>query len=140
MGGIRVGRWLAGGVAAGVLIWLLEGAASVLYMQEMEAAMKAHSLSMEMGPRIVGLSVVVSLIVGLTLVFLYAAARPRFGAGPATAIKVAIALWFGGYVVSLAGYEMMELFPTKLLAMWAAVGLVEVILAALLGGAIYRES
>lgn len=41
MGGIDVGRWLGGGLAAGALIWVLEGVASVLYMDRMEAAAAA---------------------------------------------------------------------------------------------------
>lgn len=140
MGGINVGRWLAGGVAAGILIWLFEGAASMLYMGQMEAALAAHDLSMEMSAGVFLVTIIVSLIVGLTMVFFYAAARPRFGPGPRTAVIVAVALWLGSYVVSLLGYGMLGLFPGGLLVMWAVVGLIELILASLLGGWIYREA
>lgn len=139
MGGIDVGRWLGGGVAAGALIWVLEGAASMLYMGEMEAALAAHDLGMEMSAGTWAMTVTVSLLVGLTLVFFYAAARPRFGPGPRTAILVAVVLWAGGYLVSLLGYAMMGLFPGSLLVTWGVVGLAEVVLASLLGGWIYRE-
>jgi hypothetical protein len=141
MSGINVNRWLAGGVAAGILIWVLEGLSSMLlYMDEVEAALAAHSMSMELSAGVMVLAVVISLIVGLTLVFFYAAARPRFGPGPRTAIIVAVALWFGGWLPSLIGYGMIGLYPTGLLIQWAIVGLVELILAALLGGVIYREA
>jgi hypothetical protein len=139
MGGINVGRWLSAGVAAGALIWLFEGAASMLYMEDMQAAMEAHNMTWEMNAGVMILSVVVSLLAGLTLMFLYAAARPRFGPGPRTALIVALAMWVGGYLLSLIGYQMMGLFPTRLLVMWGVVGLVEIILAGLLGGWIYRE-
>lgn len=43
--------------------------------------------------------------------FLYAAARPRFGAGPKTAVIVAVAMWAGGYLLSLVGYHMLGLYP-----------------------------
>jgi hypothetical protein len=112
----------------------------LLYMDEVQAALAAHSMSMELSAGVMVLAVVISLIVGLTLVFFYAAARPRFGPGPRTAIIVAVALWFGGWLPSLIGYGMIGLYPTSLLIQWAIVGLVELVLAALLGGVIYREA
>lgn len=139
MGGINVGRWLTGGVAAGALIWILEGAASPLYMEEMEAALAAHDLSMEMSVGIYFVGLTVSLIAGLTLVFFYAAARPRFGPGPKTAILVGFVLWLGSYFLNLLGYAMFGLFPGGMLTLWGAVGLVEMVLASLLGAWIYRE-
>ncbi|HSR42299.1 MAG TPA: hypothetical protein VLL48_09010 [Longimicrobiales bacterium] len=139
MSGINAGRWIGGGVAAGALIWVMEGAASVLYMDQMETAMTSHGLSMEMSAGIWVLSVLVSLIVGLVLIFVYAAARPRFGPGPMTAGIAALVLWFGGYLPSLIGYHMLGLFPSSLLLVWACAGLLELILASLLGGWIYRE-
>lgn len=140
MGGINVGRWLGGGVAAGVLMWVCEGLGSLLYAERMEAAMAAHGLAFEetAGMLITGLAI--SLVVGLTIVFFYAAVRDRFGPGPKTALLVAFALWIGGYVVSLVGYAMLGLFPADLLVTWALIGLIEMILAGLLGGWIYRES
>ena len=139
MGGINVGRWIGGGLAAGALVWVLEGASSIFYMDAMEGALTAHGLSMEPTAGVMALSVLVSLLVGLTLVFFYAAARPRFGPGPRTALLVAVVLWVGSYVVSLLGYHMLGLFPADMLTMWGIVGLVEMVLAALLGGWIYRE-
>ncbi|MEW5982542.1 MAG: hypothetical protein AB1806_09245 [Acidobacteriota bacterium] len=139
MKGINTGRWLAGGIAAGVLVWLLEGAASVLYMADMEAAMKAHNLAIEMNLHTMLLTVLVSLILGLTLVFFYASARPRFGPGPRAAVIVAVALWLGSTVIALVGYAIMGLYPHSMLVTWAGIGLVEMVLAALVGGWIYRE-
>jgi hypothetical protein len=139
MSGINVGRWLAGGVVAGIIIWILEGAASLLYFDDMKAAMERHTLSMEMSAGMWVASVVVSLIVGLALVFFYAASRPRFGAGPKTAILIAVALWIAGYLVSLLGYAMLGLFPTSMLVLWGVVSIVEMIVASLAGAWIYRE-
>jgi len=140
MGGINVGRWLAGGVVAGILIWLLEGLGSVFYMSQMEEAFAAHNLSMEMSAGMIVLTILVSLIAGLTIIFFYAVGRSRFGPGPKTAVIVAVALWFGGYLVSLIGYHMIGLYPGHLLVHWGLIGLVEMIIAALVGGWIYREA
>jgi hypothetical protein len=140
MSGINVMRWLAGGVAAAAVVWVLEGLASMFYMDDMQTALEAANLPMELTAGSWVLSVVVSLIIGLALVFFYAAARPRFGPGPKTAATIAVALWIAGYLVSLLGYYMIGLFPTSMLALWGLVGLIEVIVAAMVGGWIYREA
>ncbi|MCJ7629149.1 MAG: hypothetical protein ABIF09_02045 [Gemmatimonadota bacterium] len=139
MGGINVGRWLAGGIAAAVVTFFMEGIASIFYMDQMMASLEALGLSMEMTGAAWFLAIMVSLISGLVLIFFYAAARPRFGPGPKTAILVAVALWFGGYLLSLIGYHMAGIYPASLLVMWGAVALVELIIAALVGGWVYRE-
>lgn len=139
MGGINVSRWLAGGFAAGALIWVLEGAASVLYMDQMEAALAAHNLTMEMSAGTMAVTIVVSLLMGLALVFFYALARSRMGPGPRTAVTVAVALFAGSTLIALFGYGMMGLFPNGMLVTWGVIGLVEMILGSLLGGWIYRE-
>lgn len=139
MGGINISRWLLGGAAAGVVMWLLEGIASMLYMADMEAAMQAHNLSMEMNAGAWITTILISLIAGWVLVFLYAVGRSRFGPGPKTAVIMAVVMWIGGYLLSLIGYHMMGLFPTGLLTLWGVVALVEVIAASLVGGWIYKE-
>ncbi|MGQ0537338.1 MAG: hypothetical protein ACT4R6_00195 [Gemmatimonadaceae bacterium] len=140
MSGINTNRWLLGGIAAGVLLWLLEGAASQLYMEDMQTALAARNISLQMTAGVWIWSVVVSLMLGLALVFLYAAARPRFGPGPRTAAIVAFALWVGGYVPSLIGYNMIGLYPNNLLVLWAVVGLVQLIVAGIVGAWLYREA
>ncbi len=140
MSGINVGRWIGGGVVAGAIMWVMEGAASTLYMKDMEAAMQAHGLSMETGPATIAVSVLASLIAGLALIFFYAGVRPRFGPGPRTAVRVAVALWLGGYLLFLLGYQVLGLFPAGMLVLWGTVGLVEMILACLVGAWLYREA
>ena len=139
MNRMNTGRWLLGGLAAGVVIWLLEGAASILYVEDMMTSLQAHNLSIRVDASTWVVSVLVSLITGWVAVFFYASVRPRFGPGPKTAVVVAVTLWCGGYLLSLLGYQMMGLFPPGLLVLWGAVGLVEMVLATLLGAWLYRE-
>ncbi len=139
MGTINVGRLVLGGVVAGIVIWIIEGMASVMYMDEVQAAMESHGLSMDMTAGVFLMTVVVSLLAGLVLVFFYAAARPRFGPGPKTAVIVAVALWVAAVFLSLMGYQMLGLFPDRMLMTWGVVGFVEWNLAALAGAWIYRE-
>jgi hypothetical protein len=109
-------------------------------MSALQSALEAHNLSYGMSAKVVIISVLVSLLAGLTIIFFYAASRPRFGPGPRTAVIVAVVLWIGSYFLSLVGYYLLGLFPTGLLAIWGAVGLVEMVIAALAGGWIYREA
>ena len=139
MGGINVARWLAGGVVAGIVMWVIEGASSMLYMEEMQTVMEGLGLSMEMTAGSWVMTILMSLLTGLVLVFFYAAARPRFGPGPKTAVTVAVALFLGGMLVQLMGYGMMGLFPTRLLLIWGGIGLVEMIVVSLAGAWVYRE-
>jgi len=140
MGGINVVRWLAGGIAAAVVIFAVEGVSSVFYLDQMMASLADHGLGMEMSGSAMAGTVLVSLVSGLVLIFFYAAARPRFGPGPRTAILVAVLLWLGGNLLSLIGYQMVGMYPTGMLVMWGIVGLVEMIVAALVGGWIYKEA
>jgi len=140
MGGINVTRWLLGGIAAGIVIWVFEGAGAIFYMGDMEAALAAHNMTMEMSAGIWVLTITLSMIVGLTLVFFYAAVRPRFGPGPKTATLVAVVLWISSTLLALVGYHMIGLYPKTMLTLWGLIGLIEMIVAANVGGWIYRES
>lgn len=140
MGKFNTARWAWAGIAAGLIMWLCEGAGSMLYMAEMEAAMKAHNLAMDMSAKMIAAGLAVSLVAGFTLMFFYAACLPRLGSGAKPAMLVASVLWAGGYLLSLAGYQMLGLFSNNLLLIWGAIGLVEMNLAALAGARIYRDA
>jgi len=140
MSGMNANRIAVGGVAAGVVIFVIEGVASQFYMGSMEDALAAHNLAIDMTGGGLALAAIVSLLVGLALVWFYAAARPRFGPGPKTAAMVAVVFWLGATVTSLVGYRMVGLYPDSLLLPWAAIGVVEMILAAMVGGWLYREA
>lgn len=140
MPGMNGQRILIGGVVAGAVIFVVEGIASQLYMGPMEAALAEHDLSVTMTAVGFVTAAIVSLLVGVSLIWFYAAARPRFGPGPKTAARVAVFFWLGATVTSILGYRMVGLYPDSLLLQWIALGLVEAILAAMAGGWVYREA
>ena len=92
MHGINVNRVLLGGVVAGVALWVLESAASSLYLNKMQSALVLHGIILEPSMRLAIMSVLIALLTGLTMVFMYACARPRFGACARTATIVACVL------------------------------------------------
>lgn len=139
MSGIHWRRVLLGGLLAGGVTFFLEGLAGLLTMEQMATSLAEHDLVMNMTAAGMASPLLVSVLGGLVLVFLYALALPRLGPGPKTAMIVATALWLGGYVLSLVGYRMMGLFPDPLLVTWGVTGLVEMNLAAVVGARLYRE-
>lgn len=136
MGGINVGRWILGGLLAGVIINVFEFAGHMIFFEQWEAAARAHNLPTEGGTAVY---VLMGFIAGLAAVWFYAAARTRFGPGPGTAVKVAVVLWIGSYFIAILAYCAMELFPTSLLVPWGVISLIEMIVATIAGAWLYRE-
>lgn len=136
---INTGRWIAGGVVAGILMWIMEGAASQLYFAEMMAALDRAGLSVAMDAGMIATTVLVSLLVGLGVVFFYAMARQRIGAGVRTAVIVGAAAFTFFYLPGLLGYQMIGLYPGSLILKWAVVGLLEMVVVSVVGAWIYRD-
>jgi hypothetical protein len=137
MGGINVPRWIAGGLVAGFAMFVGVMAPAPLLLDSMQAELEPRHLSFSLSawPSVL----LATLIAGLALVFLYAAARARFGAGAKTATIVGIAAWFFGPVVSAIILAMLGVFGGPLLLLGLAMDLIILVAASLLGAWIYRE-
>ena len=138
MGTINWTRVILGGLVAGVIInvfeFLLNG---VILANDMQAAIAA--MGKQMGGGALALFTVWGFLVGIFAVWLYAAIRPRFGAGWATALCAAVAVWCLGYLLAAVTPFALNLFPARLLVIGLVVGLVEVSVGTLTGAWIYRE-
>lgn len=75
---------------------------------------------------------------GMLLVFLYAAIRPRFGAGPKTAILAALIV-VSYWLILLAYFVNVGLFPVQLGVASLVDNLIVLPVAALAGAAVYKE-
>jgi MFS family permease len=138
MGKINGARVILGGLVAGVIInvseYILNG---VVLAKDMEAAVSA--LGKQMGQTQLAMFTVWGFLVGIFAVWLYAAIRPRYGAGPKAAVTAGVAVWCLGYLLAAVTPIALNLFPPGVMVMGLAVGLVEVILGTLAGAWIYRE-
>jgi hypothetical protein len=76
------------------------------------------------------------LIAGTLLVWLYAAMRPRLGAGPKTALCAGFVIWATAYALGSATPVFLHLIPVDLTAIALAAGLVETLVA---GAYFYKE-
>ena len=129
-----------GGVLAGLVINISEYILNEPILgAQFAAAMTAHNL-----PPIGGSAIAVFLIygfaLGLVLVWLYAAIRPRFGAGPKTTAIAGVVVWFLAYFTSMLNFGAIGLLPAPLLLIGLVWGLVELIVAAIVGGWLYSET
>ena len=83
--------------------------------------------------------VFLDFVFGVFLVWLYAAIRPRFGAGPGTAIKTGIAVWFAAGLMNALFMWPMELMPHNITIITTVVTLVSAPLATVIGAKFYTE-
>jgi hypothetical protein len=138
MGKINWTRVILGGLVAGVIINIFEYVLNgVILAKDMEAALRA--LGKEMGEGALLMFTVWGFLMGIFAVWLYAAIRPRYGAGPKTAACAGAAVWGLGYLLAAVTPLALHLFPRRLMAVGLAVGLVEVVIGTLVGGRLYRE-
>lgn len=140
MGRINWSRVLLGGLVAGVVINISEIILNGFVLAaDFEQAMANLGLTGEPEGPALAVWIVYGFIVGIAAVWLYAAIRPRFGPGPGTAVRAALVVWLLAYLLSSTAMVNMGLFAARLVAIGAAWGLVEVIIATLLGAWLYRE-
>ncbi|HEU4724371.1 MAG TPA: hypothetical protein VFU59_03640 [Candidatus Eisenbacteria bacterium] len=132
-------RLLLGGLAAGILlvatgVGLGHGVLGAEYVRAF-ASHRAHPVNVVTVLENTSLR----LLYGFLVVFLYAAIRPRFGAGPRTAILAALVLWVAAILPRNMLLSEFGIVSGGQLGLSLAYGAAELILAALVGGAIYRE-
>ncbi len=140
MGKINIGRALLGGIVAGIVGDILGYVVdSVLLAPQWGGAMRAlgkaeFSVSQAVAFNVIG------LVYGILIVWLYAELRPRYGAGPKTAIYAGLAVWVAGNLLPNAAFMWAaHLFPTRLTVLTTAAAIVELVAAALAGAALYKE-
>lgn len=139
MGNVNWGRWVICSIVAGVIVFVAEGLASFLYQQEMEARMSELGLQMEMSLSTMLWPTLLCLITGGFMMLFYVMVRARMGGGPATALFCGFVVPLGTFLPTLLGYHMMGMFRPGLLVLWFFIGLVETVIACLVGGFLYRE-
>ncbi len=140
MGRINWGRVVWGGLLAGLVLNVVDAIVygkwlAPDYAAAMQALGKPGSMS-----SLIPLFVVLDFVYGISLLWVYAAIRPRFGAGPKTAVIAGVALWFFVILLHAVGEAPMGLFPSRLYTIGVIVGLVQYAVAGWAGARIYTET
>ena len=141
MGKINLSRVILGGIVAGIVIDLFEGIlnGAILAGQWAEVLTglgKSGTMSVK---QIVAFNVW-GLAVGILTVALYAAVRPRFGAGPRTAVLAGLAVWALAFAMGDATPVFLHIFPVGTMATSLVVEAVGMAIAGVAGAAVYKES
>ena len=141
MGKINTARLIAGGIVAGILVNISETVLNTVILKKpWEDAMHALGKSMTMTTSALLVWIVWGFVYGILCVWIYAAIRPRFGPGAATAAKAGFVAWLlAGFLSSLAMGNM-GIVPTSLLVTSGIWTLVESIVVTIVGASIYREA
>jgi pimeloyl-ACP methyl ester carboxylesterase len=140
MNRINMGRVLIGGLLAGLIInigeFILNG---VLLAEEMNAAMAALNKP-PVSPDMIIWFVIFGFGLGVMLVWVYAAIRPRFGAGVKTAVCASTLVWGLAYLYPNLFFLIIDLFPRGMMVLATIWGLVEVTIAGIAGAWLYKEA
>ena len=134
------GRVLLGGLLAGVVINIFEFVTNgVVLKADWGQVMQALGKPAVPSGSAIAIYNVWGFLVGIAAVWIYAAIRPRYGAGAGTAVRAGIATWgVAVLLANLANYPS-GLFPTRLLVITAVVAFFEMIIATVAGAWLYKE-
>jgi hypothetical protein len=140
MKGINFGRVILGGIVAGILINISEFVLNEKVLKsDWDAALKAMGKSMT-GDSAILVWILYGFVLGIAAVWLYAAIRPRYGAGAGTAARAGVAVWFFQSFLPTVAQANLALFPRNILMTSCVWALVELIIATVLGAWLYREA
>jgi hypothetical protein len=139
---INTQKVVLGGIAAGVVMIVIDW---VVNMFILGARMKAESDAFKpgmadqmMSGSMIASSIIMDLVLGIALVWTYAAIRPRFGPGMKTATYVAVLFWILAGIF-LSGYLHMGMMSMGLWFAFAFFGLVNFLVSAWVGARVYTE-
>lgn len=135
----NLARVFLGGLLAGLILNIFEYVLNgVVFASQWDAFEKA--LGRHMRPGAIPFFVVSSFVMGIGVVWLYAAARPRLGPGPKTAALTGLAFWVFVYGIPAANGIVANLYPGHLTLTVTLILLVGTVLASVCGAWLYTES
>ena len=139
MSNINFGRVILGGLVAGLVLNIGEFLLNeVVFVKQMEEMFSRMNLPRP-GSSFIAIAVGITFLLGIVIVWLYAMIRPRFGAGPKTAIIAAFVIWFCVYLYCGILNAALFAIPTTYLVLGMVWGIIEYILAAAAGAWLYKE-
>ena len=141
MSKMNYSRILLGGLVAGIIMNVADAVTNGTILAARWAA-EASALKPDLMTAMAASSTVgwitVDFLTAILMVWVYAAIRPRFGAGPRTALVAAIVMWLGTHLW-YESYVFMGLFTSSLIGVSSLGGLVGMLAGGYVGGMLYKE-
>lgn len=135
--GINIKGVLVGGLTAGAII-ILSGVGMVpLVGHEMDLALTRFNLP-PLSNGAMAFFAGESVVLGIILVWLYAAVTPRLKPGIWTAVVVSVLVWLLAYFFANAAMVAYGFMPVRITVIGTAWGLVELLLAGVIGTRLYE--
>jgi len=133
-------RLLISGLAAGVVMWVVDFIANGIVLAERYKALQQGGQFLP-APRLpfFPLWTLTELALGIGLAWIYAAVRPRLGPGPKTALTVGVVLGLMMYVPGNLAQASWSAVGRFVPLVWLIFGLIGAIAGALVAGALYKE-
>jgi len=139
MNKINVGRVLLGGLLAGLVISIGNFLLNRVWLRDAMNVEFARLNLPEPGNDLIAKAVVLTFILGIAIVYLYAAIRPRFGAGVKTAVCAGLMAWFFVFLYTSLILGMVLRMPAGLTLKRTVWGLFEYAIGAVVGAWLYKE-
>jgi hypothetical protein len=140
MGKINLGRVILGGIAAGIVSDALGFLVDGMLLAHRWADGMATLGRLEFSQNMWLWFDLLGIIGGIVMVWIYAAIRPRLGAGVKTAVYAGVVVWILGTLIPNVSFMCVAgLFSRHLTLYTTAGGFVEVVAGAIVGAAIYKE-
>ncbi|MDJ0709539.1 MAG: hypothetical protein QNJ14_04065 [Woeseiaceae bacterium] len=139
IGRINPLRVLVGGLVAGLIIVAGEYILNVIILGTELAAWRERCGLGALTAGQLAAGLVITIVYGVLLIWIYAAIRPRFGPGPKTAVIAGLTFWSIAYLLFLASLWASGFVTAHFATVSIAWGLFEAPIAALAGGWLYHE-
>jgi hypothetical protein len=129
-----------GGLLAGLVLNIGEFVLNVVVLgTQMKEFSAAHNFQ-DPGGSFIAVATVLTFILGIVFIWLYALIRPRMGPGVKTAMVAGLIMWFGIYFYTGIIYMLIFSIPTNVMMISFVWGLIEYLLAAIAGAWVYKEA
>lgn len=139
---INTGKVVVGGVIAGIVMLVIDFLSQKFWLgpqatAQFDAYKPGSSEAMMSGSAMI-VYPIIEILLGITLIWVYAAIRPRFGPGPRTAVCAVLPIWIASSA-SYYGYLSMGMMTAGLWWTFSLVGLLTMIVATMAGAKFYSE-
>ena len=135
-------RIVIGGLVAGIICFIGDGVVHGVLLQtrwmDINAALHLPNSEADRQASMYWFFIY-DLVKGVAALVVYAMIRPRFGAGPRTAIIAGLLTWALCIPLPLGGMIPMHFFGKKFVLLWSIYGAFPVLLGAIAGAALYKE-
>jgi hypothetical protein len=139
MGKVNWGRVLLGGIVAGVVIGLVDYVVNTYFWAQQDDAFLKR-LGIHLRPGAIPVFLLLDLLLGIAAIWAYSVARPRYGAGPKTAVITGLGVWFIGSVLPDVARWANGILYTKMTCAEVGLDLVTIVVASLIGASLYKEA